>query len=70
MKLYSIVIKGIEHTWFFNVFLRPEDIEDYEEDGLEVYEMVNIIPTWVPSRLIRTWVFLQDLWHFKWLYHI
>ena len=53
MKLYSIIVKGKYHSWSFNSYLNPDHIQDYLDDGLEVYEMVNIIPEWIPSFLIK-----------------
>jgi len=70
MKLYSIIVRGKYHSWSFNSYLNPDHIQDYLDDGLEVYEMVNIIPEWIPSFLIKPFCILQDLWNFKWLFHI
>lgn len=70
MKLYSVEVKGKEYTWSFNCYLNPNHINDYLNDGLEVYEMINLIPEYIPSFLIKPFCFIQDLWNFKWLFFL
>ena len=65
-KLYSIAIKGKQNLWSFEVYLDPKYISDYRDDGLEVNEIINIIPVWaVDLGLTRPWCFVQDVFNFK-----
>lgn len=67
-KLYSITIRGKQHTWSFDCFVNPEFVDEWRADGIEIDEMVNTIPEWVADLgLSGVWCFLQDLWNFKWI---
>ena len=61
----QIVVKGKRHTWCFNFKADPKRLAEWEEDGLEVYEVMNTIPEWaVNAGLTRVWVAAQDAWRF------
>ena len=67
-KLMSITVKGSQHKWSFNFYDDPKYLNDWQKDGLEVYIIENTIPMWVVDfGLIKPWVFLQDLFNFKFL---
>ena len=62
----QIVVRGKSKTWAFNFRADPKHLTEWEEDGLEVYEVLNTIPEWAKSLgLTRLWVAVQDLW--KWM---
>lgn len=64
----SITVKGSQHKWSFNFYDDPKYLNDWQKDGLEVYIIENTIPMWVVDfGLIKPWVFLQDLFNFKFL---
>ncbi len=66
MALASITIRGKQSTWAVNWHATPDEIEAMRADGIEVFEIENIIPAWVvDAGLTRTFVFFQDLWNFK-----
>ena len=66
MELASITIHGEQSTWAVNWHTTPKEIEAMRADGIEVFEIENIIPAWVvDAGLTRTFVFFQDLWNFK-----
>lgn len=65
-KLLSITVKGNHHEWSFNFYDDPKYIQEWRDDGLEIDEICNTIPEWVVSfKLVKQWVFLQDLFNFK-----
>lgn len=67
-KLHSITVKGNNHTWGFEAYVDPKYLDEWRADGLEIYEIENTVPMWVPTWIpIRLWCFLQDAWNFKWL---
>ncbi len=35
-------------------------LEEYWADGLEIYPLVNEIPTWIPGVLVSLWCKVQD----------
>lgn len=65
MKRLSIIVKGHKHEWSFTFTGDPSHLDDWRNDGLEVYEVINEIPEWLPSPLIRLWIFIQDIINFK-----
>lgn len=65
-KLLSITVKGNHHEWSFNFYADHKYIQEWRDDGLEIDEICNIIPTWVVnSGLTKIWVRLQDWFNFK-----
>jgi len=67
-KLYSVKISGIEKAWSFNFYADQKYLNDWREDGLEVDEILNIIPEWVvEAGLLKPWIFFQDLFNFKFM---
>ena len=67
-KLISIDVRGKNHTWGFAFYGDPKNIAEWQADGLEVYEIENVIPEWVAGLGvfgIRIWCLLQDLWNLR-----
>ena len=65
-KLLSVTVKGNEKTWAFNFYGDPKLLDEWREDGLEVIEILNVIPVWVvDAGLLRPWVFFQDALNFR-----
>jgi len=65
-KLVSVEIRGNRSTWGVNWHASQEQIDAMRQDGIEVYELENIVPAWVvDAGLMRPFVFLQDLWNLK-----
>lgn len=59
-RLYSITIHGKHKTWSHLVWANPEHVADWREDGIEVDEVVAVVPEWVNSiGLTRPWCWLQ-----------
>lgn len=66
MKRYAIQVRGREHSWSFHVSAKPEHVEDWRADGLEVDEILHSIPEWVVNLgLLRPWCFFEDLFYFR-----
>lgn len=58
---WAITVRGREHRWVFNIKARPEYVEAWREDGLDISEVVNSGPMWVVwLGLLRPWCWLQD----------
>lgn len=65
-KLLSITVKGKKHTWAFNFYADPKYIKEWQEDGLDIVQIENIVPNWAAKLdLVKEYCFLQDLWNFK-----
>lgn len=66
MKLVSVEIRGRRSCWGVNWYASQDEIEAMRSDGVEVYEIENIIPGWVAAiGMTRAFVFMQDLWNFR-----
>ena len=65
-RRYAIIVKGNQHTWSFSVWAEPEHVDDWREDGLEVDEIINTVPLWVPAPLRKWWILAQDIFNFRW----
>lgn len=62
-RLMSIEVRGRDHSWGFLFEGDPAHLEDWRADGLEVYEVCNVIPEWVVSLgLTRPWCWAQNVW--------
>jgi hypothetical protein len=65
-SMCSITVRGKHKTWCFNFRADPKYLAEWEEDGLEVYEVLNTIPEWAVNHgLTRPWIAVQDAW--RWL---
>lgn len=65
--LHSVEVRGKQSTWLIDTYITPQTAQDWSNDGLEVREVLNSIPTWyVDAGLpVRWWCFWQDVFHFK-----
>jgi len=62
----SIEVRGREKAWGFLFEGDPAHLPDWLADGLEVYEVCNVIPEWVQRLgLTRLWCRVQDAW--RWM---
>lgn len=65
-KRYSVTVRGREKRWSFPVWALPEHVEDWRRDGMEVEEVLNVIPGWVVhAGLLRPWLFFEDVFNFR-----
>jgi hypothetical protein len=61
-RLYSITIQGTRRTWNHLVWAKPEHAEEWRQDGIEVDEVLYIVPDLVQSMgLTRPWCWLQKI---------
>mgnify|MGYP000973491095 CR=1 FL=1 len=66
MKLMTVTIHGCNRTWAFPFYGDPQHIPDWRADGLEIHEVLNIVPLWVQRLgLVRPWCAVQDLFNFN-----
>lgn len=65
--LLGISIKGKRKRWGFHFYGDPKYIPEWQEDGLDVTIIENVIPAWwVDAGLsVRFWCFWQDVFHFR-----
>ncbi len=61
----SITVRGREHEWNFHFDGDPKHLEEWRADGLQVDEIYNSIPEWLPSWLMRPWCVIQDIFNFR-----
>lgn len=65
-KLLSVTVRGKRKTWGFHFYGDPKNIQAWHDDGLEVWEVRNVIPSWVASLgLTKPWRFAQDLFNLR-----
>jgi len=65
-KLLLLHVRGDEKSWSFEFYGDPKYIPEWQADGLEVWEVCNVVPEWVVSiGMTRPWVFMQDIFNFK-----
>lgn len=65
-KPLTITVRGKHHEWNFDVQADPRYLQEWRDDGLEIYVVENSIPEWVVGLgLTRAWCFLQDCFYFK-----
>lgn len=64
-KRLTITVKGKHKKWCFDVYADPKYLEEWQEDGLEIYEVCNVIPAWMPAPLISWYVIAQDAFNFN-----
>ena len=57
----TVVIRGRLHEWAIPAQIDRATFDDWRADGLDVTEVVNVIPAWVPRGLVSGWCALQDL---------
>ncbi|GEM81907.1 hypothetical protein [Meiothermus hypogaeus] len=66
-RLYTIEVQGRHHSWGWYAWGTPQDVADWRADGLEVFEVLNVIPDWVVRLgLTRIWVAVEDLLVGRW----
>lgn len=65
--LHAVVVCGKGSTWVIHTYITKETAQDWRDDGLEVYEVLNTIPAWAvyAGIPVRLWFFVQDIFHFK-----
>lgn len=64
-KLMSVTVKGENKIWSFNIHEDPQFLIEWRADGLDIVEIENTIPEWVPGGFVNAWCFLQDIFNFK-----
>jgi hypothetical protein len=61
-RLYSLTVRGKHKTWSHLVWANPEHVTDWRQDGIEVDEVLYIVPDLVQSMgLTRPWCWLQKI---------
>jgi len=66
MKTMFIEVRGKNKSWCFHFYGDPQYLPEWRADGLEVNVIENSVPVWaVKARLLRPYVFLQDVFNFK-----
>lgn len=65
-KLLTLSVQGATKTYSLTVIADPQYLDEWQQDGLEIYELVNTIPVWVADLgLVRPYCFVQDILNFK-----
>lgn len=65
-KLMSITVSGKINQYCFHFYGRPQDLEKWREEGLQIEMVENTIPAWaVKIGLSRIWCKMQDIFNFK-----
>jgi hypothetical protein len=64
-KLMRVTVRGDRHTWSFRTYQDPRNLAEWRADGLEIVEIENSVPMWLPAGLTRAWCFAQDVFNFR-----
>lgn len=65
-KQLSITVRGANHVWSFTFIGDTKHIPTWIEDGLDIVELINRVPVWVPPKLRKPYMFMQDIINFRW----
>lgn len=69
-KLMSIEVRGKASQWGVNFHADASQVDAMRADGLDVMEVMNVIPGWVmEAGLARVWMFFEDVWNFRWPFY-
>jgi hypothetical protein len=60
-----ITVRGKQHRWNFHFEGDEKHLQEWRDDGLEVYVVYNSIPLWLPSWAMKLWCFVQDVFNFR-----
>lgn len=62
MKQYSLLVRGKYKEWSFPIYAEPQHVRDWQEDGLELDELLYVVPQWVASvGLTGLWMKIKDI---------
>lgn len=65
-KQMLLEVRGKEHRWGFIVNCEESDLQEWIDDGLDIFVIGNTIPEWVSSLgLTHIWCFFQNIFNFK-----
>lgn len=60
-EYYGIIVNGNNKKWGFDLYIDPKYVNDWIEDGIEIYKIENTIPEIINNMgLTRLWCWLQD----------
>ena len=60
MTKFVTRIRGHDHEWSATV--NEASVADMRADGIEIFEVANIIPTWVDRiGMTKPWCWMQDI---------
>lgn len=66
-RLHIVEVRGRENEWGLGVVVTKANAAEMRADGLTIHEIENTIPETIAAMgLARPWIWLQDLWNFKW----
>jgi hypothetical protein len=65
-KLLFVTVRSNSGSYDFNFYGDPAQIPAWRADGLEVYQVENLVPALIAELgLTRPWCFAQDLFGFR-----
>jgi hypothetical protein len=60
-KLFAIETHGKKREWEFLFYGDDKYLQEWQEDGLRIDEVVNVIPQWIVGLgLLRIWCWIQE----------
>jgi hypothetical protein len=65
-RAYALIVRGAEHTWSARLYLEPLHAQQWQDDGVELYEVVCAIPCWA-QRLGASRLFCAAQQAWQWL---
>lgn len=66
MKLLMLSVRGKSKNWSFSFYGDPQFLEEWRADGLEIFEVSNVVPAWIAEcGLTRPWCFVQDIFNLR-----
>lgn len=62
-KRLLLTLRGKRDDWTFVVYGDSAHLKEWQSDGLEIYELVGILPMWMQGTpLERPWLLMQKIW--------
>jgi hypothetical protein len=58
--MLTLKVRGRHSEWSFAIEGDERMLADWRADGLDVDEVTNVIPAWLPAVLIRPWCWVED----------
>lgn len=66
-KMMFVTVRGKQREWHIPFRGDTKYLQEWRDDGLEVYVIENSVPAWIVDiGLLHPYLFLQDAFNFRW----
>jgi hypothetical protein len=65
-EMLIVTVRGKKNSWTFPTYGDTKYLQEWREDGLEIFVLENTVPSWVAVLgMARPWCFFQDIFNFR-----